>query len=286
VIISGTRLSITASRPFASFEFSLLSHATVVFNAQSSTLRLTLRTPASHIDGVVQVQHTVLANGKTLEIRQNLYDFLDTARNKAESESLEVLGPYWIDALTIDQANNVERNHQVAQMGMIFSNAIRVDIWLGELPPAIFPFKKILRESKVFNYDELSMINPYKEILEEYIVHNEYWSRAWITQEIILARHIVVWLDTDLIGLKELIDFVEYLDIDLGPFYYESAFSQFARNWRKDFTRPKTLFPLLAHFRDRQCHDPRDRIFSLLSLVRGEEKKKSLGLTTIIPWLT
>jgi hypothetical protein len=37
----------------------------------------------------------------------------------------------WIDALCIDQENVIERNHQVQQMGEIFSRASNVLAWLG-----------------------------------------------------------------------------------------------------------------------------------------------------------
>ncbi|KAF2633929.1 HET-domain-containing protein [Macroventuria anomochaeta] len=38
---------------------------------------------------------------------------------------------FWIDALCIDQDNVDERNHQVQQMGEIFSCAQQVFAWLG-----------------------------------------------------------------------------------------------------------------------------------------------------------
>jgi hypothetical protein len=37
----------------------------------------------------------------------------------------------WIDALCIDQSNAMKRNHQVQQMGLIYSQAERVMVWLG-----------------------------------------------------------------------------------------------------------------------------------------------------------
>jgi hypothetical protein len=37
----------------------------------------------------------------------------------------------WIDALCIDQESIVERQHQVRQMGLIFSAAKAVASWLG-----------------------------------------------------------------------------------------------------------------------------------------------------------
>jgi hypothetical protein len=38
----------------------------------------------------------------------------------------------WVDAVCIDQSNNIERNHQVQQIYTIYSLARRVLIWLGD----------------------------------------------------------------------------------------------------------------------------------------------------------
>jgi hypothetical protein len=153
-------------------------------------------------------------------------------------------------------------------MGTIFTNATRVDIWLGELPRAIIPLKKVLRKHDEYTSGDWLMVRSNKAVLDKYLIHNEYWSRAWITQEVVLACRAVVWLDTDLIGLKELITGIQYFDLDQGALHVKN----FARNWWKGFERPQALIPLLAYFRDKRCHDPRDRIFSLLSLVSGEDK--------------
>jgi hypothetical protein len=40
-------------------------------------------------------------------------------------------GYLWIDALSIDQTNNPERDHQLAIMGSIFSRAAKTIVWLG-----------------------------------------------------------------------------------------------------------------------------------------------------------
>lgn len=37
----------------------------------------------------------------------------------------------WIDALYIDQNNNKERRHQMAQMSKIYAQAQSVRVWLG-----------------------------------------------------------------------------------------------------------------------------------------------------------
>ncbi|KAF2852009.1 hypothetical protein T440DRAFT_353483, partial [Plenodomus tracheiphilus IPT5] len=57
---------------------------------------------------------TIRMDGKELEIRQNLHDFLKAFCNdQANTHYL------WIDQLCVDQQSNIERNHQVRMMSQI-----------------------------------------------------------------------------------------------------------------------------------------------------------------------
>lgn len=62
----------------------------------------------------------------TYEVRANLRSALFHLRHKNEERVI------WIDALCINQRDTNERNHQVGQMGRIYSSATRVIAWLGE----------------------------------------------------------------------------------------------------------------------------------------------------------
>lgn len=73
---------------------------------------------------------SILIGGKRFRVRQNLLDFLALGHLTAQFSSM-TLGPLWIDALCINQNDTAERNHQVGQMGEIFSSAITVNLWLG-----------------------------------------------------------------------------------------------------------------------------------------------------------
>ncbi|KAF1926548.1 HET-domain-containing protein [Didymella exigua CBS 183.55] len=82
----------------------------------------------------------ILLNGRAFLVRENLFHFLCMARKKfarktnQPPDESEAEIPFWVDALCIDQSNPEERNHQVAQMGGIYSNALSVQIWLGKIP--------------------------------------------------------------------------------------------------------------------------------------------------------
>ncbi|KAI0425713.1 heterokaryon incompatibility protein-domain-containing protein [Xylaria sp. FL1042] len=69
----------------------------------------------------------VVAEGKTwvMNISSSLADSLLYFRYADRSRVM------WIDALCIDQTNNVEKGPQVARMGKVYRSAHRISIWLG-----------------------------------------------------------------------------------------------------------------------------------------------------------
>jgi hypothetical protein len=70
-------------------------------------------------------------NGQPFHVRRNLWDFLDRARKA------DFVWYLWIDALCIDQSTVRERNHQVALMGKMYSQAREVLVWLGQVPVGV-----------------------------------------------------------------------------------------------------------------------------------------------------
>ncbi|KAH7091970.1 heterokaryon incompatibility protein-domain-containing protein [Paraphoma chrysanthemicola] len=82
----------------------------------------------------------ILVNGKRFRVYTNLFNFLHLMQaqpvSHVTSASPHTRIRYWVDALFIDQSNNSERNHQVAQMGRILLSAQLVHVWLGNLPSA------------------------------------------------------------------------------------------------------------------------------------------------------
>jgi hypothetical protein len=60
-----------------------------------------------------------------LTVGSNLYQALWHIRHPSETRTL------WIDAICINQSDIAERNHQVAQMTKIYTQAERLIIWLG-----------------------------------------------------------------------------------------------------------------------------------------------------------
>jgi hypothetical protein len=225
----------------------------------------------------------ILINERPLLILENLFDFLCTARyNATRSWRLDMIDlstPLWIDAISIDQSNPSERNHQVKLMGDIYSKALTVHVWLGiSIPPTegteVFGLPRLsaYEYTKQFEADmhnELAEVGknmlPFGHSLNRYdvsyITQNTYWKRAWVVQEICLARRLIFWIHT--VPVNETVMhnlpenyFAATSDDDLNQ-YLCTNFKKLART---------SLLTTLHQFQNKRCADPRDRVFSLLSL--------------------
>ncbi|KAH7406431.1 heterokaryon incompatibility protein-domain-containing protein, partial [Phaeosphaeria sp. MPI-PUGE-AT-0046c] len=212
-------------------------------------------------------------NGAPFIVRKNLYDFLRILWSNIGYNTILgtwAAGVWWIDAICIDQRNTLERNHQVSHMGTIYSEAEEVVVWLGLASIA---------KNKVKNLHDLAPSGSEtggigsnqrggtylhdRRIVGRRVIRNEYWNRAWITQEIALAQSVSVLVDDLLYGFPELVDLLSLLDIP----WRHTHFDQFVgiRSGTIDLSK-RSLVDLLNHFRNRKCTLPQDRVFSLLSL--------------------
>ncbi len=153
-------------------------------------------------DNEPEITHEILMNTKRISVTSNLYDGLIAMRN-------DVKGYLWIDSLCINQVDIQERASQVLLMGDIYALAERVIVWLGdtvtddllgvvwllenwlpvthrfpgeEIPKEMLEFLDITRE-KWFD-----LWNKYGNYLSTY----RWFSRAWVVQEILLARDIIL----------------------------------------------------------------------------------------------
>jgi hypothetical protein len=154
----------------------------------------------SYVWGPDKIQQHILLNGRPCRVRQNLWDFMRVARSKYASPPRT----FWIDALCIDQDSVWEKNHQVAQMGSIYSNAVEVISWLGFSDSIVRAFTFGIKagpspsfshkHDRIDHWAEWLTINTqtHGQLRKDWlaVVHNTYWTRAWITQEIFLARRI------------------------------------------------------------------------------------------------
>lgn len=211
-------------------------------------------------------EQSILMDGKLFPIRRNLLDFLHIMQSTAPRED-PIFDPeigYWIDALCIDQLNLLERNHQVAQMGSIFSKADYVHVWLGKTPGAERIRRLVEGPGESMSLGTWSsFVRQDMAFLEEHVFKNEYWTRAWVVQEIVLAKLVEVSLDTERFPFTQLIQNIRSFCLNWAGTHFE----QFAFDGEGTVKfRNKSLLTLLDRFQEKGCSLVHDRVFSLLAL--------------------
>lgn len=204
----------------------------------------------------------ILLDGKLFTVRQNLYDFLHRASTEPEWSQV-TQKKYWIDALCINQSDGAERNHQVAQMGRIFADALCVHVWLGTTPVVE------LLSVEPWESNDWSRRWKKRELIQKYVVRNEYWNRSWIIQEISLARSVIISLDLTTLPLSDFYERIRQLYLDTS----RTSFRQFYGREHTHFNNNSLLF-LLNWFCDKHCSVPHDRVFSLLGLCQESDQLK------------
>ncbi|RMZ75330.1 hypothetical protein DV737_g5350, partial [Chaetothyriales sp. CBS 132003] len=125
--------------------------------------------------------------GKSLKVRKNLMLALQALRDPKDDRT------FWIDAICINQADVTEKNHQVASMSKIYRAAEAVKIWLGSADESSLASMAYMREASKVAYSKSpttkAEASPPLEAMSS-LIQRDYWFRAWIIQEVILAQDI------------------------------------------------------------------------------------------------
>jgi hypothetical protein len=219
----------------------------------------------------------ILLNDQPFTVRQNLWDLL----NRLWETRFE--GYFWVDALSIDQTSNSEKNHQVAIMGTIYIEAATTIVWLGtathDVADKIFALGIMLNASygaalmqrKVHNDKDPNLrIEGFK-----YILAHPYWTRTWILQEYILSCNVQFWCGNVVIRASNLKDVAtSWLDrvATLCLTSAQTGALATIMNGAEYSTRTFPLIWLLTMTSESLCVDPRDRIYAVLSLLSPRER--------------
>lgn len=224
--------------------------------------------------------HIIWIDGKAFSVRQNLFEFLITARKMNIKDEL------WIDAICIDQTNLQERNHQVQQMAEIYHRATRVIVYPGQVSAWTGRLIRFLAGNRWWRpfhmYDSdcwclpaLSW-NPFAATIPTYLWStslksvNElpYWRRLWIIQEILLAKNCEVLLSQHLVPYQRLTTTNHWEGFNAprpGP-----TVPMLDRSTADAVKAESENLPgLLRLSTQAGCEDPLDRIYGILGLVQN-----------------
>lgn len=198
----------------------------------------------SYTWGPASPKYRITVDGKYLDVRENLFHFLREFRQ--EPGRPEWL---WIDQISIDQTNVKERNHQVRFMSRIYSRCDSVTVWLNDDSARNF----------------VSFQDP---AALAHLLRNEYFSRLWIVQEVLLAQHVRfltpgnLWISWD--AIQDTVGRTAksyFAKLDLGE---SSAMSLLALNVER---LPSSLEWCILEFSGNKCEDPRDKVYGFMGLV-------------------
>ncbi|KAI8937347.1 hypothetical protein NX059_006553 [Plenodomus lindquistii] len=194
----------------------------------------------SYVWGSANQGEWIIVNGQRFWVRTNLYHFLVYARRIPD-----VLNKWlWIDAISIDQTASDERNHQVQQMGEIYTNARKVIAWFG-IEGSVASFLRHCSRGKLAPTGILDFH------------YHEYWDRAWITQEIVLARSLTFMAQN--ISRNEFHLFCQPQNASDTMIMAHDP-----RQLRK--MQGRSLIYLLHQNQRKECAERRDVVFSVLAL--------------------
>ncbi|CAG9973282.1 unnamed protein product [Clonostachys byssicola] len=201
----------------------------------------------SHAWGPNQATDTIFINGQKVLIRPRLHDALRSLQT-GKGRSL------WADALCINMEDTKERNDHVSMMSYIYSRATRVLAYLG---PSHSAFSKTDMKEMGESYHYFSERNC--QLISESI----YWTRRWTIQEIIQAKEIRFHLGK---GYFTLDNRFNSLSNASNSTWLDDHLERIENHRKYMHSHLQQLEVLLEMFKELECEDTRDKIFSLLGV--------------------
>ncbi|KAF4630995.1 hypothetical protein G7Y89_g7139 [Cudoniella acicularis] len=211
---------------------------------------------------------TIYLEGVAFQVTRNCKSVLKRVRSREETRTI------WVDAICIDQVNVDERSQQVQLMPQIYSGAKIVLIYLGEPTE-----DECTLLEHIGRQPETLPISKQRDIASSQLFKRRYFTRAWVLQEINLAKELLVicgtytclWEDLLLLPLESgeleksgvMMWWVKKL-MNLPP-AVRFSFSLPGRHGRP----PVKLLECFDLARDSNATDSRDKIFAVLGMVSG-----------------
>ena len=219
----------------------------------------------SYMWGPDQPLTIINVEGCAFQIRQNLYAFLELYKRRHLSEYI------WIDQLCINQHDLMERNSQVQLMGEIYSKAQEVLIWLN---PPQYHWETFRDWSR-----KLCRIGDACDSCKRIFGfgYNDYWSRMWIIQEVLMAKKLTVYYGVDILDWQHISQLVwaETRPNDWFSSWIHSTFCWMLKT-HHDVAflkhRQVSLGDLVFSSQKNQCSEARDLLYSLQGLVQDDVK--------------
>ncbi|KAH7126392.1 heterokaryon incompatibility protein-domain-containing protein [Dactylonectria estremocensis] len=253
-----------------------------------------------------QPSRPISCNSHTILVTESLYNLLLRVRDYGIPASRHL----WIDALCIDQDNPLERTSQVTMMANIYHSASTVLVWLGEEDEDAGRSFRLIGILGKHCRDCLALITPQKltqrdeEVTEllgrEFDVsywnslakfwQRRYFTRAWIVQEISLARKAIAICGSHVVDWECVINVSRFLTVTswtrwvsarlgIGTpathlFNYMVPTIVNANKRARDMGDKNIMLYSLIRGRRFTASDPRDKVYAFLGVAGDSVKGK------------
>lgn len=184
----------------------------------------------------------------------------------------------WIDTLSIDQSNLAERNHQVSLMAAIYSSAANVTIYLGEASQDSELAIDFIIECDKPSSDTNSLSYPKSEELVQALssfFYRPWFTRVWVIQEVVLPATGIAYCGNKTLSWSAIKQFSSWNTTNKWLQKLPFVVSAPKVSLTEHHVEPPML-KLLIQARHCEATDPRDKIYSMLSLLDTSDKQFSL----------
>ena len=242
----------------------------------------------------------IKVNGFMLQIRKTLSILL-----KASVHRTPPLRPLWIDQISLNQEDDLEKAVQVPLMGKVYEKASRTIVWLGESDENTFDtlvFMKSVMKYSESNEDMGSIgedhLHPQEWKDVRRYLQRPWFERLWVLQEVLLSDNIEILCHAqkpafarpiDVLSWNELVRFERMLVergaygnlIDEDKSVLEGSrigcsihFMELVRGLLQRGGGHLPMSALREYHQTRRCLEPIDRVWGLLGLLSPKLRAK------------
>ncbi|ORY14202.1 heterokaryon incompatibility protein-domain-containing protein [Clohesyomyces aquaticus] len=305
--------------PFQSLSYTWGNHLTLPNQASASSKIRRSTTPGPDVSAHIR-RYPIICDGRLFPVTRNLRDALRMLTGTISSKRGTSNSTYyfWIDALCVNQQDIAERNSQVAKMAEIFKASQSVVVWLGK--------EDEFTDDAIETIDRVSQIQeedwpliPYTSFYQSTVstpsarlnltfynwlgfialINRPWFKRAWVVQEIALAKSAKVVCGTKVFPWEKLsktLSFIKAtkwyhhlhteklkhirsirkqpgvyksllqagLQVGISPIYLDATRLKMVK--REENALKPSLRMLLETHRFSNSTDPRDKVYAFLGL--------------------
>jgi hypothetical protein len=213
---------------------------------------------------------------------------------------------FWADAICINQRDTIEKNYQIPLMQTIYCQASQVLLYVGETDCAMSTMASLELIVDARQHNPSSGVVPRNTAYDPVgrvqwdtirgFFSQQIFRRSWVIQEIILSRHITIYYGMMRFSLHRIHDcalallesYVRPVNSILGDAGGNREDSEkFSSSLRQilNLSRLKAIWDqggivpfidILRQFRSAQATDPRDKVYSFLSLATEQYRRSVL----------